>query len=136
MATGSPEPSRAAGIALAAALAQRLAPHLPDGLSAGADSGQVWVRGPDGSSGGIDIAWMLSANAGPWADLVEGVLERALNAVQDKVATETARPWPAEMAAAPAPWARVADGLIRLGYGEPAEPVLELDAISLPAAPD
>lgn len=120
-----------AGAALAAALAQRVAPHLPAGLTAHADGGLVYVRAVDGTSGGTDIAWMLAANPRPWEELVVAVIERALNAVQDKAAEASGSPWPGEGTVLPLPWALVDGDVVRLGYGEPDAPTLALASLEL-----
>jgi hypothetical protein len=123
--------ARHTGAGLAAALAERMQPHLPAGITAHADGGSFYVRAADGSSGGIDVAWMLAANPRPWEELVEAVIERALNAAQDKIAETTGGPWPARDGPTPTPWARAEDDEVRLGYGGPDAPVLELAPVAL-----
>jgi hypothetical protein len=108
--------------ALADALIERLNPELPGGcwLERGSseDWGGVWLsmhtaEGSWGDNGIANLDQTISE------DLVPGVVEMALSAIQDAVAHATnGTAWPSEGAEPlPSPWARVENGALSFGYG-------------------
>jgi hypothetical protein len=110
--------------ALADALIERLNPELPEGcwLERGSDEGWggVWLfmHTHEGLWGGTGIATLEEIISD---DLLPGVVEAALDEVQNDVAEAThGITWPSDPQSAtplPPPWARVEDGVLSFGYG-------------------
>jgi hypothetical protein len=110
--------------ALADVLIERLNPHLPKGcwLERGTskDWGGVWLfmYTAEGSWGGSGVA---SLEATIPEALVPGVVEMALDAVQDDVAHATqGTVWPTDAETTqplPQCWATVEEGVLSFGYG-------------------
>lgn len=110
--------------ALTDALIERLNPQLPEGcwLERGTsnDWGGVWLfmHTAEGSWGGSGIASLQETIT---EALVPGVVEMALDAVQDDVAHAThGTAWPSDpVTTQPLPprWVRVKDGVLSFGYG-------------------
>jgi hypothetical protein len=119
--------------ALADALATRLRAVLPSSVQVVAERATVFLRDADGHGIGIDIAFHASfPEAGSGADRVRAVAASALEAVQDELTMVTTEPWPLRgRGELPTPHADfTADGdAVRLFYGDPAAPVLELEPL-------
>lgn len=109
---------------LADALIERLNPQLPEGcwLDSGTseDWGGVWLfmHTAEGSWGGSGIASLEETIT---EALLPGVVEMALDAVQDDVAHATQGiAWPSDPETTqplPQCWARVEGGVLSFGYG-------------------
>jgi hypothetical protein len=110
--------------ALADALIERLNPWLPDGcwLRRGSPKalGGVWLfmHTTEGSWGGSGVASLEQTIT---EDLVPGVVEITLDAVQDQVAHATQGiAWPSDPETTeplPGCWATVEGGVLSFGYG-------------------
>ena len=111
--------------ALADALVLRLNPQLPPGLWLTVDTPEAWGGG---------IALFMNSDEGSWGGTgfaslyetvdqseVEGVVEAALDAIQDDVAhASRGIAWPGDPTAVgplPEPWAKVARNALSFGYG-------------------
>jgi hypothetical protein len=119
--------------ALADALATRLRAVVPSAVRVVAERATVFLRDPDGHGIGIDIAFHASfPEAGSGADRVRTAAACALEAAQDELTMVTTEPWPPRgRGQLPNPHADLtADGdKVRLFYGDPAAPVLELEPL-------
>jgi hypothetical protein len=130
---------QAVAIVLARALAQRLAAAVPPGITVSSRGGNVIV-GDGSTSGGTGVVPLVDQPG----DLEENVTTAAsavLNRAQDVVVEHLARWWPSSPdsqpgtfesgADLPLPAAKVEGRLLRLWFGDPDRPVLELEPIDL-----
>jgi hypothetical protein len=119
--------------ALADALASRLSAVVPSPVRAVCSAGTVFLRDADGHGPGIDIAFHASfPEAGSGADRVCAAAAAALQSVQDELTMLTTDPWPLrDHGELPAPHAELMPGAtsVRLFYGDPMDPVLELEPL-------
>jgi hypothetical protein len=120
---------------LAQVLAERLDAVVPRPITVAADQDWVvvrdgqtpdWRRGVEPTVGELGAAW----------EHVGMVVWTVLNSVQDFIIETNKHPWPpvagketAKGTDLPMPWVRVEDDRVRLGYGDPDQPALELPAI-------
>lgn len=101
------------------------------------EPGIVQIRDADGVVAGVDIAHLLGwhgPETQPPGDWVRGAAHQLLDQVQAEIAEATTEPWPQGGSEALAtPHAELtADGdAVRLLYGDPAAPVLELAPLPL-----
>jgi len=110
--------------ALADALIERLNPELPEGCRLERGSSESWggvwlfMHTHEGLWGGSGVA-MLEEIVND--DLLPGVVEAALDAVQNDVAKAThGIAWPSDPQSSvplPPPWASVENGVLSFGYG-------------------
>jgi hypothetical protein len=119
--------------ALADALAIRLRAVVPSAVRVVAERATVFLRDADGHEIGIDIAAHASfPEAGSDADRVRAAAASTLEAAQDETTTVTTEPWPlrgrGELPNAHADFTAGGD-TVRLFYGDPAAPVLELEPL-------
>jgi hypothetical protein len=121
--------------ALAHALAVRLRAVAPSVCRVVVEKAMIWLRDADGHGAGIDIAFAASfPDSGSGAERVRSAAGTALQQAQDELAITTTDPWPRRGSGElPAPRAELtSDGAtVRLLYGDPADPVLELEPIHL-----
>ncbi|MGI8332415.1 hypothetical protein ACRYCC_20790 [Actinomadura scrupuli] len=114
---------------LAAALAARLGPVLPSGLTVRADGDRVSVHSGETEVGGSAAAALIGDEDGRSVEeKIETASRAVLGGVQDAVAEWLTEPWPEGLAA---PGARVAGGHLHLWYGEERAPVLGLSSVDL-----
>jgi excisionase family DNA binding protein len=120
--------------ALASALAQRLAAVVPAQISVTVQAGMVWFTNEHGHGSGSDIASSASID-GSLVDRVCAAAERTLDCASDMIAEETTEPWPAcageIRGGLPGAGAEPMGDAIRLWFGDPDAPVLELPRIRL-----
>lgn len=115
-------------------LAERLADVLPRGCAVSPEGESLWLNTPDGYG------------SSAWAGGVDGEDNDAgderyalaawnvLSAVQDGVTRTLRAPWPrlpGSRLAMADPWARVADGVLHLGYGDDQNPVVRCRPITI-----
>jgi hypothetical protein len=130
---------QAVAIVLARALARRLAAAVPAGISVLSRAGDVVVS-VDRLSNGTALVGLVDQPG----DLQENVMIAAsavLNSAQDVVAEHLATWWPSSPdlqpgtvesgSDLPMPTARVEDGVLRLWFGDPDRPALELESIDM-----
>lgn len=122
------------GIQLAAALAVRLAPVLPEGFSISAIGDNLWLDTPDGLG---TNGWAGAVDQDPGSiDLLEGAAWTALSGVQDGVSVTLYEFWPMvdgpghEMAL---PGAKVIADQLHVWYGPEANPTILFEPIPLNA---
>lgn len=119
--------------ALADALATRLRAVVPSTIRVVAERAIVFLSDADGHGIGIDIAVRASfPEAGSGASRVRAAAASALEAAQDELTMVTTEPWPLRgRGELPTPNAEfTADGdTVRLFYGDPAAPILELEPL-------
>lgn len=114
---------------LAHALATRLVAVVPRGISVVADGSSVDIAS-SGSGLSVDLGWLVEQE-GDEEENVELGARVVLDAVQDFVSEELARPWPEGGTPLPLPAVAVEGGVLRLWYGDQREPALELPPIPL-----
>jgi hypothetical protein len=114
---------------LAHALATRLVAVVPAGISVVADGSAVDVAS-NAVSLSVDLRSLLEQEGNEDENAELGA-RAVLDAVQDFVAEQLARPWPEGGTALPIPAAAVEGRLLRLWYGDARNPVLELPPIPL-----
>ena len=113
--------------ALVAALARRLAAVVPDAAVEAPYRGIVY---------GVDVAWWLSGSEDRSPEeLVAAVAAQVMENTSERVADETAEPWPAragdfESGFAPV-GTEVRDRVVRMWWGNAEAPVLELEPLVL-----
>lgn len=121
--------------ALAHALAVRLQAVVPSACRVVVEGAMIWLRDANGHGAGIDIASAASfPDSGSGAERVRSAACTALQQVQVELAMTTTDPWPRHRSGAlPAPRAQLtSDGAaVRLLYGDPTNPVLELEPIRI-----
>ncbi len=119
--------------ALARALAARLEAAVSSACHVTVERAMIFVRDADGHGAGIDVAFHASfPEAGPGGERVRGAAVSALAGAQDELTMITTDPWPGRGSSElPAPHAEfMSDGArVRLFYGSPADPVLELEPL-------
>lgn len=114
---------------LAHALATRLVAVVPAGISVVADGPSVVV-----TSRGLGVSVDLLSLVEQEGDKDENAqlgARAVLDAVQDFVAEDLARPWPEGGTPLPTPATAVRGGMLRLWYGDERDPALELPPIPL-----
>jgi len=119
--------------ALADALAIRLSAVVPSPVRVVADRATVFLGDADGHGIGIDIAFHASfPDGGSSADRVRSAAASALERAQDELTMVTTEPWPLRgRGELPTPHADLTPSgdTVRLFYGDPTGPVLELDPL-------
>ena len=120
---------------LARVLAVRLQAVVPSVCSVVVEGATIWLRDAEGHGAGIDIAFAASfPDSGSGAERVRSAAGTALQQAQDELARTTTDPWPRHGSGElPAPTAELtSDGAaVRLLYGDPMDPVLELEPIQV-----
>jgi hypothetical protein len=116
-------------VAVAGALATRLAAVVPEELTVTVQAETVYVMSDRGNGSATDIASALNLR-GSLAERLRAASERALDCASEVIAEETTAPWPAR-AGEPFAGAEVIGGAIRLWYGDRDAPFLELPPIPL-----
>jgi hypothetical protein len=118
---------------LADALAKRLLPQLPEGVTIRASEGQVEISGMSGRWASLEVDSVLD-QPGEVVQLVADAIEMVLTDVQDFVVQEIGRPWPSaagDEAHLPLPnVVRTKQGF-RMIYGRSVVPTSELEPLSL-----
>jgi hypothetical protein len=114
---------------LAHALATRLVAVVPAGISVVADGPSVVVAS-SGLGVSVDLRSLIEQE-GDEDENAELGARAVLDAVQDFVAEDLARPWPYGGTPLPIPATAVKGGVLRLWYGDEREPALELPPIPL-----
>jgi hypothetical protein len=115
------------------ALVERLAPILPAGFAAHADSGAVQIDAPDGFGSATHIAELLDRDdllAEDYATAAWTVLSMA----QDVVSETTTDPWPSALGPGgdlAEPGTKVDGAQIHLWFGAEDQPVLTLPPIEI-----
>jgi excisionase family DNA binding protein len=116
------------------ALAERFAAVIPAPMWVSVQDGMVWLISAFGGRAGLARVDGLRDGDDP-VEVVRGAVEGALATAQDYVSEDTGEPWPAVAgqlsAGFPAPRAEIADGQLRMFYGNPDAPMLELTPIPL-----
>lgn len=131
--------------ALTALLADRLAAIVPAGFHVQARDGMLWYSADPGRFPGQQgdyrtgqaatyVRDNLGADGQTGADDLAGVAAQALDELQDYISEATHDPWPGTRAQ-PRPHARIRDGMLHLGYGDPDAPILACAPIPLPPDP-
>jgi hypothetical protein len=118
-------------VRLAKALAQRLEPVVSSqfAVTTASASIRLAIRGTPWWSE-QDLRWMLDNDE--LEDSVCFAVERVLDDFQDFIAHTFAEPWPAASPGPmPQPFAQSVDGLLVAGYGDPADPFVQLQPIRL-----
>jgi hypothetical protein len=119
--------------AFAAAFAARLRAVAPSSIQVVVEQAMVWLRYADGTGAGIDMASYASSSeavAGP--ERVRVAAASALAHAQDELAEATTDPWPRHgPGELPDPHADITPkrDVVRMFYGDPASPVLELEPL-------
>ena len=113
--------------ALVAALSRRLAAVVPDPADAEPYLGYVY---------GTDVAgWVAGSDAEPPEVLIPSIAARVMETTSEHLADETAEPWPARGGQFPGGFApigaEIADGVMRMWWGEAGAPILELEPLPL-----
>ncbi len=120
---------------LARALAVRLQAVVPSVCHVVVEGAMIWLRDAEGHGAGIDIAFATSLpDSGSGAERVRSAAGTALQQAQDELAMTTTDPWPRRGSGElPEPRAELtSDGsAVRLLYGDPVDPVLELEPIQV-----
>jgi hypothetical protein len=116
--------------ALIGALAQRLAAVAPEGGEVVVERRMIWADGA-----GIDIPATVAETAGSDEDRVRAAAKNLLDVASEAFAELTAEPWPAPAGAyaggfAPSGTA-IDDGSLRMWWGDPGAPIVELEPIAL-----
>lgn len=115
------------------AVAERFAAVVPESMHVSVDDGMVWLV--SGSGGRVLIFGLAGMRDGDDpVDVVRSAAEDALATAQEYVSEDTTEPWPASgqlPGGFPTPLAQIADGQLRMLYGAPEAPVLELVPIRL-----
>jgi hypothetical protein len=114
---------------LAHALATRLVAVVPAGISVVADGSAVDVAS-NAVSLSVDLRSLLEQEGNEDENAELGA-RAVLDAVQDFVAEQLARPWPEGGTPLPIAAAAVEGSLLRLWYGDERNPALELPPIAL-----
>jgi hypothetical protein len=123
------------------ALADRLSAIVPAGFHVSAADGMLWYsaeqeRFPDqaGEYRVGQAGTYISDNFGVYGatdeDNIVGVSVQALSELQDYVSEATHLPWPG-VTSQPSPHGRILDSYLNLWYGDPDNPVLTCERISL-----
>jgi len=123
---------------VAAALARRLQAQVPQGVEVAAEdrslvvhlAGERW----DASAAPCILDDPQGWEPGEEDVLLESVAYSALSGVQDAICEATGESWPPQPGdpnALPEPGARVDAGVLRLWFGNPAQPLRTLDPIAL-----
>jgi hypothetical protein len=106
---------------------------VPSAVRVGAERATVFLCDADGHGIGIDIAFHASfPEGGSGADHVRAAAASTLEAAQDELTVVTTEPWPLRgRGELPTPHAHftAAGDTVRLFYGDPAAPVLELEPL-------
>jgi hypothetical protein len=113
--------------ALVAALARRLADVVPDAAIEAPYRGMVY---------GVDVAWWLSGSEDRSPEeLVAAIAAQVMENTSERVADETAEPWPARAGQFEGGFApvgtEVRDRVVRMWWGNAEAPVLELEPLLL-----
>jgi hypothetical protein len=120
--------------ALTRALAERFAAVIPAPMWVSVQDGMVWLISAFGGRAGLPRLDGLR-EGDDLVEVVRGVVQCALVTAQDYVSEDTGEPWPAVAGQLsggfPAPRAQIADGQLRMFYGNPHAPMLELTPIPL-----
>jgi hypothetical protein len=121
--------------ALADAFASRLKAVVPSVVQVTVEGAMILLLDANGRGAGIDIASHASLpKLGSGADRVLGASVLALRNAQDELAMVTTDPWPQHGSGRqPDPHAEInSEGeTVRLFYGDPASPILELEPLRL-----
>jgi hypothetical protein len=116
--------------ALTSVIADRLAAVVPDPSKVSAADGIVWVAGA-----GIDVAGIIGHGEGTAQERVRATGERALEITSESLSEITVEPWPAKARQFPGGFppcnATIANGELSLSYGDPGNPILALQPITL-----
>jgi hypothetical protein len=122
------------GTELAVSLAQRLGDVVPSHCIISAENGVLRIRLASTQSWvEIDIKALVD-QSGERNQNVEAAAYSALNTVQDFVSEALAEPWPADQRGRsymPLPHTAVDGDRLKLCYGDPKRPTVELPSISL-----
>jgi hypothetical protein len=112
--------------ALAAAVATRLAPHIPQTIQLTAVGSTIDLREAAGRSA------MYADLSRPTRRPLREMLENVVDQLQDCIAEELTEPWPATAPdPMPMPFVRMDGDVLAIGFGDPRDPVLALPPISL-----
>lgn len=116
------------------AVAERFAAVVPESMHVLVEDGMVWLV--SGYGGRVLIFGLAGMRDGDDPmEVVRSAAEDALATAQEYVSEDTTEPWPARSGqppgGSPAALAQIADGQLRMLYGEPEAPVLELAPIRL-----
>jgi hypothetical protein len=114
---------------LAHALATRLVAVVPTGISVVADGSSVVVAS-SGLGVSVDLRSLIEQEGDEDSNAALGA-RAVLDAVQDFVAEDLARPWPEGGTPLPVPATAVEGGVLRLWYGDERDPALALPPIPL-----
>lgn len=120
--------------AFARALGERFQAVVPPSMHVSVQDGMVWLISAGGGRAGL-AGLAGSRNGDDPFEVMRRAAEDALTTAQDCVSEDTTEPWPAVAGQLPggfpSPHAQIADGQLRMFYGDPEAPVLELTAIRL-----
>jgi hypothetical protein len=113
--------------ALVAALGRRLTAVVPDPAKAEPCLGKVY---------GTDVAgWVAGSADEPPEALIPAIAARVMETTSEHLADDTTEPWPARGGQFPGGFApigaEIADGVLRMWWGEAAAPILELEPLPL-----
>jgi hypothetical protein len=110
---------------LVAALAQRMNAVVPDSVVEAADRGMVY---------GVDVPrWLAGSEDRTPDELVAGIAAQMMENASERLADDTAEPWPARAGdfdgGFPPVGTEVRDGVVRMWWGPSDAPVLELEPL-------
>jgi hypothetical protein len=107
---------------------------VPVGIGVAVGQDMIWFDaaglGQGGTAGTHACQW-LDEGEGERDGLIVEACWRALDDLEDFVDEATTEPWPADRGQPPSPAARIEGRTVRLWYGEPEQPVLELEPVPL-----